>query len=94
MEADMTILRRRVEEIVAILGVNKPIDGASTDELAAWIEWWKPSLESARNIPSDRVAYLRAGGWWPPVSAEQIARVPPPIVTRSLRPNLHKSQQG
>jgi len=81
---------RNVEETVAVLGVNQPIEGASVDELETWLEWWRPSLELAQEMTSNHIAFLRAHSWWPPVTAEQITRVPPSIVQRSLRPNMYK----
>lgn len=94
MVATLVILQIEIDEIVATLGVNRPIDGASLEELDAWVGWWRPSFETARGLPPDRVAYLKSGGWWPPVSSEQIARVPPRIVVRSLRPNLFNPRRS
>lgn len=90
MTRQLEVLQQSVEETIAVLGVARPIDGASERELEMWLEWWRPSVETARKLTSDRIAYLRAGGWWPPVAAEQVAKVSPSIVRRSLRPNMYK----
>lgn len=94
MSRALEILQQRAEETIAVLGVPRPVEGASAHELETWVEWWRPSLETARKLPSDRIAYLRAGGWWPPVAAEQVARVPPSIVQRPLRPKMYEDSKN
>jgi hypothetical protein len=42
MRRQLNILQRNVEETVAVLGVNQPIEGASADESEKWLEWWRP----------------------------------------------------
>lgn len=82
-------LQSAIEETATILGINKPRESASEEELRIWIEWWRPSVEAAREMCSEDMAYLRAGGWWPPVTAAQISAVPPVIVRQTTRPSLY-----
>lgn len=84
----MSDLRRQADDIGRVLGLAAPAEDTSPEDLALWIDWWHPSAELARSLPPERIAYLRAGGWWPPVPADRISRLPPAIVTRTLRPAL------
>lgn len=72
MTRHLEILQQSVDETIAALGVARPIEGATASELEIWLVWWRPALETVRKLTTDRIAYLRAGGWWPPIAAEQV----------------------
>jgi hypothetical protein len=55
-----------------------------------WVEWWRPSYRVARRLSDEQKAYLKQGGWWPPVAVHQIARPAPAIVIAAARPALNK----
>ena len=59
----------------------------------AWVAWWEPSYETARGLIDEQESYLKAGGWWPPVTAAQIAQTPPEIVIRTRRSGLFQRDQ-
>jgi hypothetical protein len=72
--------------IAKVLEIAAP-DDAGADELQQWVSWWKPSFEAARRLSQEQKDYLKSGGWWPPLVAAQLA-IAPPIVRRTLRPDI------
>ncbi len=74
--------------IARVLEIAEP-PIATAAEMTEWVEWWKPSYRAARRLSEEQRAYLKQGGWWPPVTAHQIARPAPAIVAAAARPGLH-----
>jgi hypothetical protein len=74
--------------IARVLEIAEP-PSATAEALREWVEWWTPSYRSARLLSDEQRAYLKQGGWWPPVSAHQIARPAPAIVIAAARPALY-----
>jgi hypothetical protein len=75
---------RRIAEVLEIAAPEQ----ASADELRQWVSWWKESYEAACGLSDEQRNHLKSGGWWPPVSAAQIASSAPDIVRRTQRPGL------
>lgn len=75
---------RRMAELLEIAAPEQ----VSADELQQWVEWWKPSYRAARRLSDEQKAYLKQGGWWPPIAAHQIENIAPDIVRRTQRPGL------
>ena len=75
---------RRIAEVLEIAAPER----ASADELQQWVSWWKASYEAACDLSDKERAYLKSGGWWPPVVAAQIESCAPDIVRRTRRPGL------
>jgi hypothetical protein len=78
--------RQEALDIAQVLAIAAP-EAPTADELQQWLSWWKPSYEAARRMTDERKRYLKAGGWWPPLSASQIGTAPA-IVLRTSRPAL------
>jgi hypothetical protein len=78
----------RLAVIARVLDIAAP-SSATADEITEWVKWWKPSYRAARAMSDEQIAYLKKGGWWPPVSAHQIDCQPPAIVSATARPGLH-----
>jgi hypothetical protein len=87
-EARMFLRAYRPALIAHVLDIASP-SSATGDEMRKWVEWWKPSYRAARTISDGQRAYLKQGGWWPPVSAQQVNCQPPAIVAVTTRPGLH-----
>jgi hypothetical protein len=86
-----TDLKDEARHIAEVLEIAVP-DQATTDELQQWVLWWRESYEAARGLPEKQRLYLQSGGWWPPVTAAQLANSAPDIVRRTRRPGLsHRS---
>ena len=77
---------REIERIAETLEIAAPVE-ATADERRQWEAWWKPSYEAALTLPDAERAYLKSGGWWPPLCASMIG-VAPEIVRRTARPGL------
>lgn len=73
--------------IARVLEIAEP-SVATAGEMKEWVEWWKPSYRAARKIPDAHKAYLKQGGWWPPLSAHQVASPAPAIIVAAMRPAL------
>jgi len=56
--------------------------------MCQWLAWWKSSCAMAQTITDEHKAYLKNGGWWPPLSANMIEAAPE-IVRRTARPGLY-----
>ncbi len=80
---------REIERIAETLEIAAPVE-ATADERRQWEAWWKPSYEAARGLSEEQKRYLKAGGWWPPITAAHI-RPAPEIVIRTRRPGLFRS---
>lgn len=80
-------MNAEARRIAEALGIAAP-EQASADELQQWVSWWKASYDAACGLSDEQRHYLKSGGWWPPVSAAQIANNAPDIVKRTLRPGL------
>jgi hypothetical protein len=87
-EAQMFLRAYRPTIIARVLDIAAP-SSATADEMREWVEWWKPSYRAAQAMSDEQRAYLKQGGWWPPVSAHQIDCQPPAIVAVTARPGLH-----
>ena len=74
---------RRIAEALEIAAPEQ----ATADELRQWVSWWKESYEAARRLSDEQRAYMKEGGWWPPLSASMIG-IAPEIVRRTERPGL------
>lgn len=86
-------MTQEAAEIAATLEIEAPAD-ATDEELSAWLAWWRPSYQAARHITeADKIA-LKAGGWWPPVEAQQVNTVAPEIVRRTMRPGLFADKEA
>lgn len=70
-----------------VLEIAAPVE-ATAEEWRQWVAWWKSSYETARTLPDEQKAYLKSGGWWPPLSVGMIG-IAPEIVRRTLRPALY-----
>ncbi len=81
----------QAEHIAEVLEIDAPVQ-ATAEERRQWVAWWKPSYEAALTLPDAQRAYLKSGGWWPPLSASMIG-VAPEIVRRTARPGLFADQQ-
>jgi len=55
--------------IAALLEIRAPDETASADDWRVWVAWWEASYEAARGLSEEQKRYLKAGGWWPPVTA-------------------------
>lgn len=77
--------------IAQVLEIDVPVE-ATADERRQWVAWWKPSYETARTLPDEQKAYLRGGGWWPPLCDSMIG-VAPEIVRRTSRPGLYADEK-
>ncbi len=77
----------KAQAIAALLDIDAPDETASVDDWRIWVAWWEPSYEAARGLSEEQKRYLKAGGWWPPVTAAHI-RPAPEIVIRMQRPGL------
>jgi hypothetical protein len=75
-------------EIGKLLGIAVPPAGTAPGELAIWIAYWRPSYEAALAVAPEQISYLKAGGWWPPLTAEMVGTLAPEIVRKTLRPDL------
>ena len=64
---------REIERIAETLEIAAPVE-ATADERRQWEAWWKPSYEAALTLPDAERAYLKSGGWWPPLCASMIGR--------------------
>ena len=80
------------ERMALELEIAAPACGTSAEDLAQWVAWWKPSYETARALPDEQRAYLKSGGWWPPLSASMID-VAPEIVRRTSRPGVYADER-
>ncbi|MGO9235678.1 MAG: hypothetical protein ACLP4V_17035 [Methylocella sp.] len=78
--------REEVERMAEVLGINAPVQ-ETAEERRQWVAWWKLSYEAALTLHDDERAYLKSGGWWPPLRASMIG-VAPEIVRRTARPGL------
>ena len=87
-EARMFLRAYRQAVIAFVLDIAEPLE-ATSDEMREWVEWWKPSYRAALGLSDEQRAYLKRGGWWPPVCAHQVACQPPTIVAVTARPGLH-----
>jgi len=74
--------------IAAALGMHAPDHTTSPEDWRAWVAWWEASYETARQLSEEQKRYLKAGGWWPPVTASQIQNPAPEIVIKTRRPGL------
>jgi hypothetical protein len=74
--------------IARVLEIAEP-STTIADEVLQWVEWWRPSYRAARRLSDEQRAYLKQGGWWPPLIAHQIDRPAPAIVIAAARPGLH-----
>jgi hypothetical protein len=81
-------MMERCQEIAAVLGIAAPA-GASESEQAQWIDWWEASARAAGSMSAEVVAALKAGRWWPPLTARQIDEPAPLIVRRTMRPRVY-----
>lgn len=88
-EARAFLHAHRPAVISCVLEIAAPTV-ANADEMREWVEWWRPSYRAARRLSDEQKAYLKQGGWWPPLAAHQIGRLAPPIVIAAARPGLHK----
>ena len=76
------ILQQSVDETIAVLGRPRPLEGASACELEIWLEWWRPSLELARELAPDRVptfelvATSNSGTGYPRAAIDCAALIP------------------
>lgn len=77
----------KAQAIAALLDIRAPDEAASADDWRVWVAWWEASYEAARGLSEEQKRYLKAGGWWPPITADQI-RPAPEIVVRTRRPGL------
>ncbi len=82
------MIYRYARVIACVLEIAEP-PAANADEMRERVEWWKPSYRAARRLSDEQKAYLKQGGWWPPVAAHQIDRTAPAIVLAAARPALH-----
>jgi hypothetical protein len=78
----------KARTIAVLLEIPAPDDSASEDDRRTWVDWWEASYEAARGLTDEQKSTLKAGGWWPPVTAAQIGETPPDIVLRTRRPGL------
>jgi len=74
--------------IGTLLGITVPPADLPPGELTVWIAYWMPSYEAALVLKTEKIAYLKAGGWWPPRTAAMLENLAPEIVRRTLRPGL------
>lgn len=81
---------QKVESLANALEIAAPLK-ATAEERRQWMAWWTPSYQATRTMPDNQKAYLKSGGWWPPLSASMIG-VAPEIVRRTLRPGLFEDQ--
>jgi hypothetical protein len=81
---------QEIEHIAEVLEIAAPKE-ATAEERRQWLAWWRPSFEVARTLPDKEKAYLKSGGWWPPLCASMIG-VAPEIVRRTSRPGLYADQ--
>jgi hypothetical protein len=79
----------RPEVIASVLEIAPPSTTTAGD-MEEWVKWWRSSYRAARKLSDEQRAYLKQGGWWPPVVAHQIANPAPAIVVAAARPGLHK----
>ena len=77
----------KAQAIAALLDICAPDETASAEDWRVWVAWWEPSYEAALTLPDAEKAYLKSGGWWPPLCASMIG-VAPEIVRRTARPGL------
>ncbi len=77
----------RPEAMAGVLAIARPLR-ATADEMREWVAWWRPSYRAARRLSDEQRAYLKQGGWWPPVAAHQISRPAPAIVIAAARPGI------
>lgn len=75
--------------IARVLEIAEP-SIATAAEMREWVEWWKPSYHMVRRLSHEQAAYLKRGGWWPLVTAHQIAHPAPAIVVVAARPELQQ----
>ncbi len=80
------------QAIAALLDIRAPHETASADDWRVWVAWWEASYEAALTLPDAERAYLKSGGWWPPLCASMIG-VAPEIVRRTARPGLFEDQR-
>lgn len=85
-EARMFLHAYRPAVISRVLQIAEPTI-ANADEMREWVEWWRPSYRTARQLSDEHRACLRQGGWWPPLVAHQIDR-PAPAIAAAARPGL------
>ena len=71
------------KRIAEALEIAAPVE-ATAGERRQWVAWWKPSYQTARTMSDEHKAYLKRGGWWPPLVASMIG-VAPEIVHRTRR---------
>ena len=67
----MQAIIERAQLIARVLEIAAPKE-ASAEEWTQWVAWWEPSYNAAREMADEEKAYLKSGGWWPPLSAAQI----------------------
>jgi hypothetical protein len=82
----------KARAIAAYLEIGAPDETASADDWRMWVAWWEASYEAARGLSEEQKRYLKAGGWWPPVTASHIQGPAPEIVIRTRRPSLFVDQ--
>lgn len=87
-EARMFLRAYRPVVIARALDIAQP-STATADEMRGWVMWWRSSYRAARRLSDEQRAYLKQGGWWPPLSAHQIDRPAPTIVVVTARLGLH-----
>jgi hypothetical protein len=81
---------REINRIAQVLEINAPAK-ATAEERRQWIAWWKSSCTMAETVTDEYKAYLKNGGWWPPLSANMVAAAPL-IVLRTSRPGLYADE--
>lgn len=67
-----------------LLGVARIERGEAFSDLVRWVDWWQFSYMTATTLEPAEVARLKAGRWWPPVSGEQVHKMPPAIARRLI----------
>ena len=70
--------------VVGVLVIPQVERSASSADLVQWVEWWQPSYLRATELPPDQIAAMKAGHWWPPVSAVEVRAMPPAIARRRI----------
>ena len=70
-------LAAAVAQTAILLGIDPPPAGTQAADLRAWLDWWKPSADVAARLTPSQVASLKAGRWWPPVTAHQVNTMGP-----------------
>ena len=72
------------DAMAGVLVIPQVERSASSADLVQWVEWWQSSYLRATELPPDQIAAMKAGHWWPPVSAVEVRAMPPAIARRRI----------